>query len=126
MYVPPELKVLQPQQGVAVVEVLGEHDLSTKGEANTLFSLLVVENKLVVIDLTETSFVDSSFLATLIKARKSAADRGHAVVLQVGPDSIVRRTLAMTRTLSLFEHVSTREEALAWVGRGRKADTPSS
>jgi anti-anti-sigma factor len=124
MYVPPELKVLQPRPGMAVVEVLGEHDLSTNDEAEALFGPLVTENELVVIDLTETAFIDSSFLAILIKTRTAAADRGHAVVLQIGRDSTVRRTLAMTRMLNLFEHVSTREEALAWVGGD--ADTPPS
>ena len=118
MYVPPELRVLELRPGMAVVEVRGEHDLSTKEEAAALFRRLVAENELVVIDLTETQFIDSSFLATLINARTTADERGHSVVLQVGPDSVVRRTLAMTKMLNLFEHVSTREEAVAW-GAGR-------
>jgi hypothetical protein len=32
MFVPSELKLLQPAPGTVVVEVLGEHDLSTRDE----------------------------------------------------------------------------------------------
>ena len=112
MYVPPELKVLHPESGIAVVEVLGEHDLSTEDEARDLFLRLVSENELVVIDLSETEFVDSSFLAILMRARTAAYEQGHSVLLQVTRESNVGRTLAITRLLKLFNHVSTREEAL--------------
>lgn len=116
MYVPPELKLLQPGPGIAVVEVFGEHDLSTEDEASDLFLRLVSENELVVIDLTETEFVDSSFLAILMRARTAAAEQGHRFLLQVERGSNVGRTLAITRLLKLFNHVSTREEALNWIG----------
>jgi anti-anti-sigma factor len=112
VYVPPELKVLHPRSRIAVVEVLGEHDLSTEDEARDLFLRLVSENELVVIDLSETEFVDSSFLAILMRSRTAAHEQGHSVLLQVKRESNVGRTLEMTGLLKLFNHVSTREEAL--------------
>ena len=51
---PPELRVLRPRTGVAVVEVLGEHDIKTKDATDEMFTALVAENELVVIDLSET------------------------------------------------------------------------
>ena len=115
MYVPAELKELHPRPGIAVVEVLGEHDLSTTEDAHDLFTRLVSENDLVIIDLTETQFIDSSFLSALLRARANAEQQGHAVLLEIERDSNVGRLLAMTRTLGAFDHVSTRDEALAWV-----------
>ena len=112
--VPPELKELHPRPGVAVVEVLGEHDLSTTDAAWDVFTRLLSANALLIIDLTETQFIDSSFLSTLLRAKASADERGHNVLLQIERDTNVGRLLAMTRTLRAFDHVSTRGEALAW------------
>ena len=114
MYVPPELKELHPRPGVVVVEVLGEHDLSTADAARDIFTRLASEHHLLIIDLTETQFIDSSFLATLLGAKGTADERGHSLLLQIERDTNVGRLLAMTRTLHAFNHVSTREAALAW------------
>jgi anti-anti-sigma factor len=112
--VPTELKVLQPRPRMAVVEALGEHDLSTEAEAAAVFARLLAENDLLVIDITETQFIDSSFLNNLAKAQRAAQELGHTVLLQVGTEPIVKRMLEITNFLTHFDHVSSREEALAW------------
>jgi anti-anti-sigma factor len=112
--VPSELKVLYPRPGTAVVEVLGEHDLGTDAEAAVLFARLVSENELVVVDLSETQFIDSSFLKNLKYAQQRAKGFGHTVLLQVNTAPIVRRVLEITSFFDQFDHVSTRDEALAW------------
>lgn len=112
--VPSELKVLHPRPGTAVVEVLGEHDLGTAGEAATLFARLVAENPLVVVDLSETQFIDSSFLKSLKNAQQTATELGHTVLLQVSTEPVVLPVLEITNFFDHFDHVSTREEALAW------------
>ena len=120
MYVPPELRVLRLRPGMVVVEVLGEHDLATRDDTEIGFARLVAENQFVVIDLTETTFIDSSFLHNLLKAQRAAQGQGHTVLLQVGEASIVKHTLEISNALTSFEHVSSREEALAW--RGTSSD----
>ena len=112
--VPSELKVLHPRPGTAVVEVLGEHDLGTADEAAKMFARLVAENPLVVVDLSETQFIDSSFLKSLKNAQQAATELGHTVLLQVNTEPIVLRVLEITNVFDHFDHVSTREEALAW------------
>ena len=111
---PAELRVLQPRPGVAVVEVLGEHDLSTREQTDEVLTMLVGENELVVVDLTETQFIDSSFLNNLVTARRTAKSLDRTVLLQVGTEPIVERMLEISRFLTHFDHVSSREEALAW------------
>jgi anti-anti-sigma regulatory factor len=64
-----ELTVLYPDPGTAVVEVLGEHDLATAEETAELFARLVRDHNLLVVDLSETQFIDSSFLNNLKNCR---------------------------------------------------------
>jgi anti-anti-sigma factor len=109
-----ELKVGHPRPGTAVVEVVGEHDLSGVDETAQLFGQLVAENPLVIVDLSETQFIDSSFLRNLKNAQKSANEVGHTLLLQVNTEPIVKRVLEITNFLDHFDHVSSREEALAW------------
>ena len=119
--VPSELKVLHPRPGTAVVEVLGEHDLGTSDETARLLARLVGENELVVVYLSETQFIDSSFLKTLKNAQQSAKELGHTVLMQVNTEPIVRRVLELTNFFDHFDYVSTREEALAWAPEDRVA-----
>ena len=114
MYVLPELKVLQPKADTAVVEVLGEHDLGTRDETAELFARLVAENELVVIDVSEARFIDSSFLNNLASAQRAAKEVDRTVLLQVGTGPIVKRLLEVSSFLTHFDYVSSREEALAW------------
>ncbi|SRR6266516_4725072 len=109
-----ELKVLKPRPGTALVEVLGEHDLATRDETEMLFSRLVAENDLVIIDVSEAAFIDSAFLLNLKEAQQAAQERGRTVLLQVGTEPAVKRLLEITGFLTYFDHVSSREDALAW------------
>jgi anti-anti-sigma factor len=99
---------------MTVVEVFGEHDLATKDDTAAVFAQLVAENDLVVVDITETQFIDSSFLNNLKNAQHAAQEIGHTVLLQVGTEPIVKRMLEVSNFLAHFDHVSSREEALAW------------
>jgi anti-anti-sigma factor len=112
--VPSELKVLKPRPGTAVVEVFGEQDLATRDKTADLLDRLIADNELVVVDLTETLFIDSSFLNNLAKAQRTARERGRTVLLQVGTEPIVKRMLEISNFLTHFDHVSSREEALSW------------
>jgi anti-anti-sigma factor len=65
-----------------------------------------------VVDLTNVDFIDSSGLATLMRARGllGREDRQLAIVCRPGP---VRRLFELTGTAELFVIYSSREEALA-------------
>jgi len=54
--------------GTAVVQLLGEHDLATRTEIHDLFSSLVEETDLVVVDVTEARCIDSTFLLNRAQA----------------------------------------------------------
>ena len=113
MSVLPEIEVVRPRPGAAVVECRGEHDLVTSEALGELLACLVTDNELVVIDVTEAEFIDSSFLLNLLATDRLARSQGSQVRLQLGTAPIVRRALEVGGILELVEHFPTRDKALA-------------
>ncbi len=109
----PDLHVLRPRVGAAVVEVHGEHDVATKTDVRELFTSLVETNDLVVIDVTDAQFIDSSFLHNLALADRLARSRGSRLRLQLGTAMIVRTALEISGLLEHLDCVPDREQALA-------------
>ena len=112
---------LREEQGpgdVAVVAVRGAIDLFTAPELKEGL-LGVVENGAtqIVLDLTETSFLDSSALAVLLSARKSLAGRsGRLAIAGLNPN--LQATFALTGLDQLFAIAATREDAIAGLTPG--------
>ncbi len=98
---------------MAVVECTGEHDCTTQEAIDRLFAGLVMENELVVIDVSEAVFIDSSFLQSLVKADRLARERGARLRLQHSTTFIVLRALEISGILTFLDSVATREDALA-------------
>jgi anti-sigma B factor antagonist len=111
-----DVQVASPQAGVALVSVADELDLTTRAEFSALLHSLVRENDLVVVDLSETLFVDSSTLHVLVSAHKLALEHGRRVRLQLGDACPVKRTFEISGLLEVLSWVSSREEALNGLG----------
>ena len=109
----PDLDVLRPRVGVAVVELRGEHDVATRTEVRELFGSLVAANDLVVIDVTNARFIDSSFLHTLVDTDRLARSRGSRLRLQLGTAPIVRKALEVSGLLERLECAPDREQAMS-------------
>jgi anti-anti-sigma factor len=108
-----DMNVARPRAGTAVVECVGEHDLSTREETGELFRALLVDHDLVVVDVTDAKFIDSSFVNNLYIANGYAHQFGKRFRLQAGTSPIVRRVLEISGVFERLDHASTREEALA-------------
>ena len=113
-----DIEVLYPSPGTAVVECTGEHDMTTREETDRLFGLLVVENDLVVIDVSAARFIDSSFVNNLLKADRLARQQEKRLRLQIGSAPIVRRVLEISGVVEKLDCVESREEALRPVAVG--------
>ena len=107
-----DVVVTSPRENAAVVELTGEHDMATSRELADLFESLIRTNELVVVDLSEAQFVDSSVLSNLLSAYKIADDRGKVFRLQLGTRPIVKQALEISGILRTIPCVSTRVEAL--------------
>jgi anti-anti-sigma factor len=109
---PPEHRVQRPQQGAVVVELFGEHDLATRDKTDALLTELVDKHELVVVDVSEASYIDSSLLATMVRAHRRAEERGSQVRIQLGSAAIVRKLFEISDLTNYLEVVPGREQAL--------------
>src|SRR6478672_4666336 len=107
------LHVTYPRPNAAVAAFCGEHDLSTKTKTGQILAELVVDNDLIVVDLSETTFIDSSFLHNLVVAHDLAGERGSELRLVLRGDGIVRNALKIAGLVDVFTVSPTREEALS-------------
>ena len=107
-----DVAVVEPRLGAVVVELSGEHDLLTQGELDDLLVKLIRSQDLVVVDISKTTFIDSSFIYGLFAANKEASERGTTFRVQLGTASMVERVIAITHIGDDVEIVGSREEAL--------------
>jgi anti-anti-sigma factor len=95
-----------------VVECRGEHDLTTRSGIASLLKRLLAHNELVVVDVSEAEFIDSSFINNLFIANGFARTQGARFRLQHSTAPIVRRVLEISGVLESLDCVGSREEAL--------------
>jgi anti-sigma B factor antagonist len=108
-----ELALERIDQGLAVLTISGEHDLSTAPHLRRRLSGLLDERTPTVIDLSPATFIDSSILGVILDGRRRAAqaDIGFAVARSNGADA-VDRVLEVTGLRAELPVHTLREEAL--------------
>jgi anti-sigma B factor antagonist len=103
------------REGVAVVAVTGQADLHTAPELRAALADAVGSGaSALIVDLSETTFIDSMTLGVLLGALKRVTAAGGRLAV-VCPDRHVRRVFEITsldRVLALF---ATLDEAIAGV-----------
>jgi anti-sigma B factor antagonist len=82
--------------GVHLVTVTGELDISNVGALEDAAFDLPNEGLGVVLDLSATSYIDSATLGLLFKLRHALQRRGQALRVVCGPESSARRVLDLT------------------------------
>lgn len=100
-----------------LVIVSGEVDLFTAPELKQrLLDAIDAGSQRLVVDLTETTFIDSSGLGTLIGARRRLSEReGRLIVVSTNP--AIDRTMELTGLDQVFPIVDSRAAALAELER---------
>ena len=105
-----DVRVERPNESSAVAVFVGEHDLTTTGEVRELLRSLLQTHDVVVADLSQAEFIDSSLIFELVEANRTARARGVTFRLQLGTAPIVERALEISGILRVIEVVGTREE----------------
>ena len=98
----PGIDVHTSHEGVAVVALRGEHDLASRDELAAALERAGAAVPLVVVDLSECAFIDSTVIAVIVTAcaRVQAEGRRLALVIpQTG--GIVARTAELSGLRSL-------------------------
>ena len=103
MYQPGEVEVAL-EEGLSIVRLLGEHDISTQQiVAARLVDLIATGNPL-VLDVSQATFVDSSFANAVARAKRELAKRGVRVALVV-PDSAARVVSKLIELAKVEQHI---------------------
>jgi anti-anti-sigma factor len=97
---------------VAIVRLLGEHDLTRQKDlAETLQEPILTGHGLIV-DLSETQFIDSAVLNNLLAVKRLAHKRKLPMVLQLPASSDVAQVLELSGLNDHFDLAHSRHEAL--------------
>ncbi len=111
----PRIEIVSPppREGVAVVELSGELDLAVHERFRTLAEELVAAAPtLVVADVTEVEFMDSTMLRELLRCHRELDEAGSRLVV-AGAQPPVRRLLELTGTDEVLALADSRADALA-------------
>lgn len=99
-------------EGASVIELRGEHDLSTGPAIRAACDGAWAHSSSIVFDLAEATFIDSTVVGVMVGARKHAAESGGSVAVVApagGPPARVLTLVGINDVLPLHE---TRDEAL--------------
>jgi anti-sigma B factor antagonist len=110
----------------AVVALVGEHDAYSSQRLENELAVLLDEGRGIVVDLRDTSFIDSTTLSVLLGTRRRAehSSLGFVLVLPDYDYTQVHRILDLTGLGSSFAAVANVDDALAAVRAGRVTDRP--
>ena len=105
--------------GVHVLALTGEHDVSTTVPTLSAdLARLLAAAARVVVDLTETEFIDSSVVGTLIAAHMQAQAGAGGVAIAVAPGTFADRLLSLVGVSEIGPVFPTRAAAVAAVSAG--------
>jgi anti-anti-sigma factor len=98
---------------VAVVSLVGEHDLGDYESLKVAFARAGIQARNVVVDLARCTFIDSTVIAVMLQAQSVMASDGgrFALVLPAEPNAVTR-TVELMALSSLFAVCSSLEAAL--------------
>ena len=108
----------------AVVAVRGEVDLATASRLEEALCLAGVSARHVIVDLSATSFFDSSGIHALLRGGSQAGADGVRLFLVCGPGGIPRKVLEITGVDRLYDVCDTRQEAKLLAEEAAAAESP--
>jgi anti-anti-sigma factor len=95
----------------------GEFDMANSPRLNEEIDRALTDGKHLIVDLSQATFIDSSVINALFRARKSAATHRRIAVLQLGTAAIVERALELCNIEHVLPRTHTRAEALEAIRR---------
>ncbi|MGH3739326.1 MAG: STAS domain-containing protein, partial [Micromonosporaceae bacterium] len=96
----------------AVVALSGDLDLATAPELRTALHEVLAERQIIVVDMSDLRFLDSTGLGVLVRVHKKAKASGGVVAFATVPRNVVKilEVTCLDRVFPVYDSV---EEALA-------------
>lgn len=111
---PAGIRVDREGAGPWVLELRGEHDLSTVSAIHAELAPIAERGEAAVIDLSEVTFIDSAVLSELVASRRTGEDDGGArLALVAPPGGFPARVLGLLQLGQVVGIYDTRDAALA-------------
>ena len=100
---------------MAIVSLVGEHEAFSADQIETTVDEAIADGLAVIVDLTQTDFLDSAAVTVLLNARDEAQRRGlrFALVIDDSTGWPVRQLLDVTGLVSVFPIAESRDDAIA-------------
>ena len=102
----------EQRDGGVIVAASGEVDLSTTPALREQLRSPVAQAPVVVLDLREVTFMDSSGLGAIVGQHKRAREHGFRFAVAVGGATGVERILVLSQLIGVLEVVQTPDEVL--------------
>ena len=117
------IEVDRSEDGTAVVALRGEHESYTAPKLERELENVIAEGRSVVVDLSNATFLDSSVVAVLLRAREElqAHERKFFLVLDDTTGWSVRRLLEVTGLTNVFAVAPSRAVAVGAVREAASA-----
>lgn len=110
------IAVADSPAGATLLVVTGEMDVATSSRFRAhVEAAIAAGSETLIVDLTEVTFIESTMLRELLRAREDFDGSGAGLMI-VGAGAPVLRLLDLTGTTRLFSLAATRDEALAAAG----------
>jgi anti-sigma B factor antagonist len=108
----PTIELTWPRPGTALIILGGEHDLASAPRLQETVDEALAGCSQLIVDISDAEFIDSSTIATFIRARDRAEDGGGRFNLVLGTAAIVERALEVSGVIPVLRVVPTVDQAL--------------
>jgi anti-anti-sigma factor len=100
---------------MAIVSLVGEHETFSAEKIQTTLDEAIADGLAVIVDLTQSDFIDSAVVTTLLRARGEAQRKGQRLALVIDDSTgwSVRQLLELTGLVSVFPIAGSRDDAIA-------------
>ena len=119
MSVPAGRLEVERVEDVAVVRLLGEHDLASTEALRASLLTLIEQGFGVVVDCTDTEFIDVAVLRKLLEADDALRVRGRRLAVLLRTECPVERFFEMVRVERWLAVTSERSVAIRLAGSGQ-------
>jgi anti-anti-sigma factor len=107
-----QVEVSYPRPDACVIALRGEHDIATAPAMEKLFREALALNDVVVVDVSDADFIDSSVVSNLFAADRHAKKEGKELRLLMGTAPLVRTLLEVSGVLDVLEVATNRDVAM--------------
>jgi anti-anti-sigma factor len=108
----PTIELTWPSPDTALIVLGGEHDLASAPRLQEKVGEALAGCSHLIVDVSAAEFIDSSTIATFIRARDRAEDGGGRFNLVLGTAAIVERALEVSGVIAVLRVVPTVDQAL--------------